>query len=107
MNNEQRKFLKSRIAALSFSSWCCESDTTPSITLLRKEFKRIKEKICVFESKVSKIRELECEKLKSLRNSTNEVVYGKDYDKALQAVKNLEIRYAIAKAKNYGVFSKE
>lgn len=102
MNQEQRKYLKLRLSVLRFREYHNDCDDTPAIKQLRREVDIRNKKIDAFEKSVIAKKQAVSPILEKEKNSAYEVIFGNDFDKALQAVKDVEKKYEEARARKYG-----
>lgn len=94
MNSDQRKHLKGRLAELRFRPcYKEEKHDTPAIKSLRARVSELSEKIKLHEDGV-------CEKLKKVqtslekkKNRAYEIIFGSNFDDAVEAVKEVEENY--------------
>ena len=102
MNQEQRKYLKSRVYALRFDHYHDHEDDTIAIKRLRSEVEVRQKKISDFEHRcVDKKKEVENILYKGKQKAL-ELIYSQDYEPALLAVQNIEIKFEEARARKYG-----
>lgn len=93
MNHEQRKFLKGRMSACSFRwNYNPEKDSL-AIKKLKDKRQALSDQIDALEEKASEKWSKVEKQFDKVKNAAFELVYGKDFEKALDAVKAVEKRY--------------
>jgi len=102
MNQEQRKYLRLRLSVLKFRPYHDHEDDTPAITKLREEIADREKKISVFEKVIYNKKQKVLPALEKVKNIAFELIYGNDFDKALESVKSVEKKYEEARARKYG-----
>jgi len=93
MNHEQRKFLKGRMSACFFRWNYKPEKESLAIKKLKDKHEALSKQIDALEEKASEKWSKVEKQFDKERNAAYELVYGKDFDKALEAVRAIEKRY--------------